>query len=253
MVTFMIHCGSRGLGFQVADDYMKTMKGSLSRHGLDLPDPQLVCAPLSSKEGQRYLAAMRAAANYAFANRQMITHLAREVFRNIFQESADRASLQVVYDVCHNIAKIEEHQFQGRKRKVCVHRKGATRAFPAGHPEITEDYMEVGHPVLIPGDMGRYSYVLVGSEKAMEDSWGSTCHGAGRVKSRQKAKKEMRGRQIDRELAARGIYVRAESRGVLAEEASDAYKDVTDVVNVVEQAGITRKVARLRPLGNIKG
>ncbi len=253
MVTFMIHCGSRGLGYQVADDYMNMMKGSLIRHGIDLPDPQLVCAPISSEEGQRYLGAMRAAANYAFANRQMITHLAREVFEKVFSRSRQQIGLEVVYDVCHNIAKIEDHQYQGKQRKVCVHRKGATRAFPAGHPEIAEDYRDVGHPVLIPGDMGRYSYVLVGSEKAMEESWGSTCHGAGRLKSRSKAKKEMRGRQIDRELAEKGIYVRARSRGVLAEEASEAYKDVTDVVNVVEQAGITRKVARLRPLGNIKG
>ena len=159
----------------------------------------------------------------------------------------------MVYDVCHNIAKIEDHHYQGKQRKVCVHRKGATRAFPAGHPEIAEKYREVGHPVLIPGDMERYSYVLVGTEKAMEETWGSTCHGAGRLKSRSKAKKEMRGRQIDRELAEKGIYVRAKSRGVLAEEASEAYKDVTDVVNVVEKAGITRKVARLRPIGNIKG
>lgn len=253
MVTFMIHCGSRGLGYQVADDYIKIMKGSLSRYGLDLPDPQLVCAPIGSKEGQQYMGAMNAAANYAFANRQVITHLAREVFFATFRESGDRAGLNVVYDVCHNIAKIEDHQYQGKQRKVCVHRKGATRAFPAGHPEIADKYREVGHPVLVPGDMGRYSYVLVGLEKSMEESWGSTCHGAGRLKSRSKAKKEMRGRQIDRELAARGIYVRAKSRGVLAEEASEAYKDVTDVVNVVEKAGITRKVARLRPLGNIKG
>ena len=253
MVTFMIHCGSRGLGHQVADDYMKLMKGTLSHYSLDLPDPQLVCAPISSREGQLYLGAMRAAANYAFANRQVITHLAREVFSAIFRESGDRSDLNVVYDVCHNIAKIEDHQYHGKQRKVCVHRKGATRAFPAGHPEIPESYSEVGHPVLIPGDMGRYSYVLVGTEKAMGESWGSTCHGAGRLKSRSKSKKEMRGRQIDRELAGKGIYVRAKSRGVLAEEASEAYKDVADVVNVVEQAGITRKVARLRPLGNIKG
>ena len=253
MVTFMIHCGSRGLGYQVADDYMKVMKGALSGHGLDLPDIQLVCAPLESDEGRRYLGAMRAAANYAFANRQMITQMARDAFSRIFGRSVEDLGMDVVYDVCHNIAKMEEHTFQGKKRRVCVHRKGATRAFPAGHPEVGDTYRGVGHPVLIPGDMGRYSYVLVGTERGMEESWGSTCHGAGRVKSRHQAKREMRGRQIDRELADRGIYVRAESRGVLAEEASDAYKDVTDVVNVVEGAGITRKVARLRPLGNIKG
>ncbi len=253
MVTFMIHCGSRGLGFQVADDYMKIMKGSLATHGLDLPDPQLVCAPIQSEEGRRYLGAMRAAANYAFGNRQMITYLAREVFERVFGRGRQELGMEVVYDVCHNIAKMEEHTYEGKDRRVCVHRKGATRAFPAGHPEIGDVYKDVGHPVLIPGDMGRYSYVLVGTDRAMEESWGSTCHGAGRVKSRHQAKREMKGRQIDRELADRGIYVRAESRHVLAEETSDAYKDVTDVVNVVENAGITRKVARLRPIGNIKG
>ncbi len=253
MVTFMIHCGSRGLGYQVADDYMKIMKGALTAHGLDLPDPQLVCAPIQSQEGQRYLGAMRAAANYAFANRQMITHLARETFERVFGRSREELGMDVVYDVCHNIAKIEEHTYEGKKYRVCVHRKGATRAFPAGHPEVGDTYRDFGHPVLIPGDMGRYSYILVGTDRAMEESWGSTCHGAGRVKSRRQAKREMKGRQIDRELADRGIYVRAESRSVLAEEASDAYKDVTDVVNVVDSAGITRKVAKLRPLGNIKG
>ncbi len=253
MVTFFIHCGSRGLGHQVADDTMKSMKGSLSKHGLDLPDPQLVCAPINSKEGQRYLGAMRAAANYAFANRQMITRLARNVFAEVFGRSGEELGLDVVYDVCHNIARIEEHRFEGRKRRVCVHRKGATRAFPAGHPEVNEVYRETGHPVLIPGDMGRYSYVLVGTDRAMAETWGTTCHGAGRVKSRTKARKEHRDRQIDRELAERGIHVRAASRRVLAEEASESYKDVADVVGVVSGAGLVRKVARLRPIGNIKG
>lgn len=253
MVTFLIHCGSRGLGHQVADDYMKSMRGTLTRHGIDLPDPQLVCAPLQSEEGQNYLGAMRGAANYAFGNRQMITCLAREAFERVFSRSSEELGVAVVYDVCHNIAKIEDHIYEGKKRRVCVHRKGATRAFPADHPEVSDVYRRVGHPVLIPGDMGRYSYVLVGTDLAMEESWGSTCHGAGRIKSRAKAKKDMKGRSIDRELAEKGIYVRAESRGVLAEEASDAYKDVADVVNVVSGAGIVRKVARLRPIGNIKG
>jgi tRNA-splicing ligase RtcB len=252
-VTFFIHCGSRGLGHQVADDTMKSMKGSLSTHGLDLPDPQLVCAPIASNEGQRYLGAMRAAANYAFANRQMITWLTRRVFAEVFGRSDEELGLDVVYDVCHNIAKVEEHTFEGRKRKVCVHRKGATRAFPAHHPEIGEIYRSTGHPVLIPGDMGRYSYVLVGTDRAMTDTWGSTCHGAGRIKSRSRAKKDHRDRQIDRELADRGIYVRAESRRVLAEEASESYKDVAEVVGVVTGAGLVRNVARLRPIGNIKG
>ncbi len=253
MVTFFIHCGSRGLGHQVAGDYMKSMRGTLSKHGLDLPDPQLVCAPITSREGRRYLGAMRAAANYAFANRQMITWLARNVFTEVFGRSEEDLGLDVVYDVCHNIAKIEEHLFDGKKRTVCVHRKGATRAFPAGHPEVGEAYRDSGHPVLIPGDMGRYSFVLVGTDRALAESWGSTCHGAGRVKSRAKARKDLKGRQIDRELAEKGIYIRAASRRVLAEEASEAYKDVADVVNVVTGAGIVRRVARLRPIGNIKG
>jgi tRNA-splicing ligase RtcB len=252
-VTFMIHCGSRGLGHQVAEDYMHEMEQGLSRWGLDLPDRQLVCAPLASPEAERYLGAMRAAANFAFANRQMITHLARQAFAEIFDSTWEQLGLEVVYDVCHNIAKIEEHTWQGRPRRVCVHRKGATRAFPAGHPETPPDYRACGHPVLIPGDMGRYSYVLVGSPRAMEESWGSSCHGAGRLCSRSKARRELRGRRIDAELAERGIIVRAQSRGVLAEEASHAYKDVADVVEVVEKAGLARRVARLRPIGNIKG
>ncbi len=252
-IVFFIHCGSRGLGHQVADDAMKTMRSSLDSHGLDLPDPQLVCAPVASKQGRTYLGAMRAAANYAFANRQMITCLAREAFSRVLGRSEEDLGMAVVYDVCHNIAKIEEHTWQGRPRQVCVHRKGATRAFPAHHPEVPERYRAVGHPVLIPGDMGRYSYVLVGADRAMEESWGSTCHGAGRLKSRSRARKDLKGRQIDRELADRGIYVRAESRRVLAEEASEAYKDVAEVVDVVTGAGLVRPVARLRPIGNIKG
>jgi tRNA-splicing ligase RtcB len=253
MITFMIHCGSRGLGHQVAEDYMRSMEGALPRHGIDLPDRQLVCAPIKSSDGQRYLAAMRAAANFAFANRQMITHLARGAFRKVLGRSDHDLGLSVVYDVCHNIAKIEEHEWEGKTRRVCVHRKGATRAFPAGHAEISDAYRGVGHPVLIPGDMGRYSFVLVGTDQAMHESWGSSCHGAGRLKSRSRIRKEMQGRQIDRELAERGIYVRAHSRRVLAEEVSEAYKDVADVVEVVEKAGIASKVARLRPIGNIKG
>jgi len=253
MVTFFIHCGSRGLGHQVAEDYMRSMEGALPRHGIDLPDRQLVCAPVPSKEGQEYLGAMRAAANFAFANRQMITSLARSTFQSVLGRSEQDLRMNVVYDVCHNIAKIEDHVWEGRKCRVCVHRKGATRAFPAGHEEVPAAYRAVGHPVLIPGDMGRYSFVLVGTERAMEESWGSSCHGAGRMKSRTRARKEMKGRQIERELAERGIYVRAHSRRVLAEEVSEAYKDVAGVVEVVERAQIARRVARIRPIGNIKG
>jgi len=252
-VTFMIHCGSRGLGHQVAEDYMREMERGLVRHGIDLPDRQLVCAPIGSPEGARYLGAMRAAANFAFANRQMITHLARGAFAEVFAASDVELGLDVVYDVCHNIAKIEEHEHQGRPVRVCVHRKGATRAFPAGHPENPAAYMATGHPVLIPGDMGRYSFVLVGTELAMRETWGSSCHGAGRRTSRTRARKEMKGRHIDRELAEQGIVVRAQSPRVLAEEASGAYKDVADVVAVVVGAGLARPVVRLHPIGNIKG
>jgi tRNA-splicing ligase RtcB (3'-phosphate/5'-hydroxy nucleic acid ligase) len=252
-VTFMIHCGSRGLGYQVADDYMKSMAGAPARYGFDLPDRQLVCAPVRSPEGEQYLGAMRGAANYAFANRQMITHQARQVFSEVLAVSPRELDMRLVYDVCHNIAKIEQHRWQGKNVKVCVHRKGATRAFPAGHPEIPACYRLVGHPVLIPGDMGRYSYVLIGTEGAMAETWGSCCHGAGRLMSRSRARKQMRGRQVDEELRTRGIVVRAESSRVLAEESSEAYKDVADVVRVVEEAGLARRVARLRPIGNIKG
>ncbi|MFO7767989.1 MAG: RtcB family protein [bacterium] len=252
-VSFLIHTGSRGLGYQIADDYMKEMQGAMRRYDIELPDKQLVCVPISSEEGQRYLRAMRAGANFAFANRQMITHKAREAFRDSLDVSEDGLGMDVVYDVCHNIAKIEEHIWEGEARKVCVHRKGATRAFPARHPEVPGAYREVGQPVLIPGDMGRYSFVLVGTEQAMEETWGSSCHGAGRVKSRTRSKKDMRGRDIAAELAEKGIYVRADSTRVLAEEVSEAYKDVADVTTVVEKAGIARRVARLRPMGNIKG
>ena len=252
-ITFLIHTGSRGLGYQVADDYMKEMQGAMKRHGISLPDKQLVCVPVSSDEGQRYLRAMRAGANFAFANRQMITHKAREAFADALDAEQGDLGIDVVYDVCHNIAKIEEHTWEGERRKVCVHRKGATRAFPAGHPEVPEAYRDVGQPVLIPGDMGRYSFVLVGTEQAMEETWGSSCHGAGRLKSRTQSKKDMRGRDIAAELEEKGIYVRADSTRVLAEEVSEAYKDVADVTSVVEKAGIARRVARLRPMGNIKG
>jgi len=208
---------------------------------------------VQSPEGKQYLAAMAAAANFAFANRQMITHWVRESFEQVLKTGPRALGLELVYDVAHNIAKIETHEVEGRPRKLCVHRKGATRAFPPGHPETPAAYQGTGQPVLIPGDMGRYSYVLVGTKTALEETFGSTCHGAGREMSRAQATKAARGRAIEKELAARGIIVRGAGRGTIAEEIPEAYKDVAEVVNVAHGAGISRKVAKLLPLGVIKG
>jgi tRNA-splicing ligase RtcB len=252
-ITVMIHCGSRGLGHQVCTDYLVTMQKAVQKYGIQLPDRQLACAPLSSPEGKNYYAAMACAANYAWANRQCIIHWTREVFAKVFRSTPEELGLKLIYDVAHNIAKIEEHTLKGKKIKLCVHRKGATRSFPPFHPDIPEKYRKIGQPVLIPGDMGRCSYCLVGTEKAMEETFGSTCHGAGRVMSRMKAKKEAWGRDIQQELREKGIIVKAESRGTLVEEMSDAYKDVSEVVEVMHQTGISRKVVRMRPLGVIKG
>jgi len=250
-VMLLIHCGSRGLGHQVADDYIKVMLGAMARYGIEVPDRQLACAPVKSTEGQDYLAAMRAAANYAWANRQCIAHWVRESFCSVL--GVDESTIVQVYDVAHNIAKIEDHDVDGARQSLCVHRKGATRAFPPGHPAVPERYRAVGQPVLIPGDMGRASYVLVGTEQAMKETFGSTCHGAGRVQSRAAAKRHLRGREVLADLEARGITVRAESLPGLAEEAPEAYKDVSAVVNVVQEAGISKIVARTRPIGVIKG
>lgn len=252
-VTVTVHTGSRGLGHQVCDDYIRVMMDASKKYGIELPDPQLCCAPVNSNEGQRYLEAMASAANFAFTNRQMITHWVRETFEQVFRKSPKDLGLDLIYDVCHNIAKIETHPINGEKRKLCVHRKGATRAFPPNHPEIPEKYRSIGQPVLIPGDMGRCSYVLVGTERAMKETFGSTCHGAGRVLSRHQAIKAAKGRSIGKELEEKGIIVKGASRETLVEEIPDAYKDVTDVVNVVHQAGISRKVVKLVPLGVIKG
>lgn len=251
--TVLIHTGSRGLGHQVCDDYIKIMLGASEKYGIELPDPQLCCAPIDAPEGRDYLAAMAAAANFAFVNRQMITHWVRETFEQVFKKGPRDLGLELIYDVCHNMAKIETHEVDGEKRRLCVHRKGATRAFPPGHPDIPKEYREIGQPVLIPGDMGRCSYVLVGTERGFRETFGSTCHGAGRVMSRHQAIKAAKGRSIARELEGRGIVVRGASRGTLVEEIPEAYKDVNDVVNVVHEAGIARKVVRLRPLGVIKG
>ena len=252
-VTIIVHTGSRGFGHQVCDDYIRILMKSTQKYGIELPDRQLCCAPVSSKEGKQYLAAMAGAANYAFANRQIILHWVRETFEQIFQMSSERLGLRLIYDVCHNIAKIETHKVAGKEMKVCVHRKGATRAFPPHHPEIPESYKEIGQPVLIPGDMGRYSYVLVGTEQAMAETYGSTCHGAGRVLSRKQAMKVSQGRPIIRELEDQGITIRSAGKATVREEIPEAYKDVSQVVEVVYGAGISRKVVRLRPMGVIKG
>jgi len=251
-VTVMIHTGSRGLGHQVCDDYLKELSGAPAKYGISIPDRQLVCAPVNSPPGKRYLGAMRGAANFAWANRQILSHLVRGTFQRVFK-GLGPGGLRLLYDVAHNVAKIEEHLVGGRKRLLCVHRKGATRAFPAGHPEVPGEYRDVGQPVLIPGDMGRASYVLVGTETAMRDTFGTTCHGAGRVMSRHHAVKMSEGRSIEKELAERGIVARSRSRTGLAEEQSAAYKDVAAVVAAVCDAGLSRKIARLRPLGVIKG
>ena len=252
-VTIIVHTGSRGLGHQVCDDYIKLMMKSTQKYGIELPDRQLCCAPIGSKEGQEYLAAMAGAANYAFANRQIIFHWVRETFEHVFRMSSERLGVELVYDVCHNIAKVESHQIDDRKMKVCVHRKGATRAFPPNHPDIPVAYKNVGQPVLIPGDMGRYSYVLVGAEQGMAETFGSTCHGAGRVMSRKQAVNAARGRAIVRELEDQGIKIRSAGKATVNEEIPEAYKDVSQVVEVVQGAGISGKVARLRPLGVVKG
>ena len=252
-VCVMIHSGSRGLGYQVCDDALKALRGVPERYGIVLPDRQLACAPVQSSEGQAYIGAMRAAANYAWCNRQLLMQLTRDVFSRVLGSSWRELGMELVYDVAHNIAKFEEHMIEGERRRVWVHRKGATRAFPAGHPEIPERYRDVGQPVLIPGDMGRASWVLVGQPGSMRRSFGTTCHGAGRRMSRTMAVRHAAGRRIDRELLARGVHVRCRSRRGLAEEHPDAYKDVNEVVDVVDAAGLSRKVARMRPVGVIKG
>jgi tRNA-splicing ligase RtcB len=252
-ITVIIHCGSRGFGYQICDDFLSVMDRAAKTYGIVLPDRQLACAPLGSPEAGRYLRAMRCAINYAFANRQVIAHRTRKAFEKALGLSASEVGLRTVYEVAHNIAKFETHVVDGRERRLCVHRKGATRAFAGDRREVPSGYRTIGQPVLIPGDMGRYSYVLTGTRKAMEDTFGSTCHGAGRAMSRVKAKKAAAGRNIVREMEARGIIVRGQSRRTVDEEISEAYKDVSDVVDTCALAGISRKVAQLRPLGCIKG
>ena len=252
-ITIMIHSGSRGFGHQVCDDNLKVMQRAVEKYGIKLPDRQLACAPINSPEGENYFAQMACAANYAWCNRQIIMHLVRETFQKVFGKSWEKLGLYLVYDVAHNIAKFEEYQVDGKKKKLCVHRKGATRAFPPHHPQVPLKYRGIGQPVIIPGDMGRCSYLLIGTEKAFKDTWGSTCHGAGRMMSRHEAIRQARGRSIYQEMMDRGIIVRAKGKHTLAEEMPQAYKDVRDVVEVVDKAGISRKIARMRPLGVVKG
>ena len=252
-VTVMIHCGSRGAGHQICDDYLKILDKATKKYGIVLPDRQLACAPAESIEGQNYYKAMAAGANYAWANRQVITHWVREAFSRFFRRDMDELGMSLIYDVAHNVAKLEEHVIDGVKKKVYVHRKGATRAFPPGHPDVPAAYSKVGQPVLIPGSMGTPSFVLRGTQNAMELTFGSACHGSGRVSSRSAAKREFRGETIQKELAARGISVRATHPSVIAEEAPDVYKPSGEVVEVVHQLGIAHKVVKLMPIGVAKG
>jgi tRNA-splicing ligase RtcB len=252
-LTLQIHCGSRGFGHQVCSDYVRELQGAVHRYGIQLPDRELVCAPLDSPEGKRYLAAMWCAANYAFCNRQVLTAHARRSFEQVLAGKVDDWELHQVYDIAHNMGKIEKHHVKGKTVEVCVHRKGATRAFGPGFEGLPVQYRDLGQPVLVPGSMGTASWVLLGTEKSMEQSFGSSCHGAGRVMSRKRAKKSIRGDALKRELESKGIHVFAGSMPGLAEEAPQAYKDVDAVVEVVSKAGIAKKVARLEPLTVIKG
>ena len=252
-VVVLIHTGSRGFGYQVCDDHLRSLSRLSASYGFSLPDRQLACAPISSRAGQDYLGAMAAAANFAWANRQVIMSLAKDTIVSVLGISAVSLGFRLVYDVCHNIAKIEKHRIDGREKEVCLHRKGATRAFPPGNEQIPERYKISGQPVIIPGDMGRYSFVCAGTTTAMEETFGSTCHGAGRLQSRKKAKKMGAGRDLYGELRRYGVTLQARGRGTVAEEMPYAYKDVAMVVDVMDKSGISRKVARLKPIGVIKG
>ena len=252
-LALQIHCGSRGLGHQVCTDYVHLLQGAVQRYGIKLPDRELVCAPLDSSEGRDYLAAMQAAANYAFANRQLLAHNARRAFEEVLAGQVKHWHLHQVYDIAHNMGKIETHIIDGIPVKVCVHRKGATRAFGPGSPDLPADYQQIGQPVLVPGSMGTGGWVLTATAESMAKAFGSSCHGAGRVMSRSKAKHEVRGDKLREELEAKGIHIRAGSLPGLAEEAPSAYKDVDEVVQIVVNVGIAQKVARLRPIAVIKG
>jgi tRNA-splicing ligase RtcB (3'-phosphate/5'-hydroxy nucleic acid ligase) len=252
-ISIMIHSGSRGLGYQVCDDYTRSMIHCLEKYHINVPDRQLACAPVNSPEGKEYLAAMKCAANFAWANRQCLMHLTRLSFEKVLGQSWQKLGMSLVYDVAHNIAKIESYPVEGKLKKLCVHRKGATRAFGPGHPDLPEKYKQTGQPVIIPGDMGRNSYLLVGTKQAEEETFGSCCHGAGRVKSRSDAIRSIDVNKLLKELDSQGIVVLATGKGTIAEEAPLAYKNVNEVVDVVHKAGIAKRVCRMRPLGVIKG
>jgi len=252
-IVIQIHTGSRGCGYQICDDFLKSLSHASQKYKITLPDRQLACAPIGSQEGQDYLGAMAAGANFAWNNRQVIMSLAKKTILETLSISASDLNFNLVYDVCHNIAKIEKHQIDGKEKQVCVHRKGATRAFAPGHPDLPESYHKIGQPVLIPGDMGRYSFVCVGTHKAMEETFGSTCHGAGRLQSRKKAKMMGKGRDLFHEMKEMGVFVQAKGYHTVAEEMPYAYKDVATVTDVMNKAGISKKVAKLKPLGVIKG
>jgi len=252
-ITVMVHTGSRGLGHQTCDDSLEEMQDAVREYGLSLVDRQLACAPVDSPQGRAYFAAMACAANYAWANRQCITHWVRAAFEQVLGKSERALGLDVIYDVAHNVAKFETHEVDGRPRRLCVHRKGATRAFGPGRPEVPAPYCEVGQPVIVPGDMGRNSYLLVGTEEGMQQTWGSTCHGAGRRLSRHQALKLQHSQAVIARLNRAGIYIRSAGKKTVAEEAPEAYKDVNDVVRICDGAGLSRLVAKLRPLGVMKG
>jgi tRNA-splicing ligase RtcB len=252
-VLVFIHTGSRGLGHQTCQDHLDVMEKAVEKYGIIIPDKQLACAPIRSEEGERYLHAMNAAGNFAFCNRQMIAHWTRDAFARVFERPAEDLGLSLVYEVAHNTAKFEEHVVDGKPATLCVHRKGATRSFGPGHHDLPPRYQELGQPVLVPGDMGRYSYICVGTAQAMAETWGSSCHGAGRVQSRHAAKQMLKGVDMRARLMELGIYVRAQHPGFLSEEASEAYKDVAVVVDVLDGANIAKKVCRMRPIGVVKG
>jgi tRNA-splicing ligase RtcB len=252
-VLILIHTGSRGFGHQICTDHLRIMEGAVTRYGIKLPDRQLACAPIESPEGEDYIAAMSCAANYAWCNRQCIAHWVRESFTKVFKKPSQKLDIRQIYDVSHNIAKLENHIVDKKKMIVYVHRKGATRAFPPNHNDIPLCYREIGQPVFIPGDMGSCSFIATGTQKAMDENFGSTCHGAGRLLSRSAARRKLNGKEVVKELLSRGISIKTEHVSSLAEEASQAYKDVTEVVNIVQQAGISHKVAMAIPIGVIKG
>ncbi|UCG35582.1 MAG: RtcB family protein, partial [Candidatus Omnitrophota bacterium] len=252
-VTVMIHSGSRGFGYQVCDDYVRSMVKCLSKYGINVPDRQLGCAPIESPEARNYIGAMKAAANYAWANRQVLMHLVRASFERVFSKGWQSLGMSLIYDVAHNIAKFEKHIVDGKEKTLCIHRKGATRAFGPGNPELPERYRQIGQPVIIPGDMGTASYLLIGTKQAEEESFSSTCHGAGRVKSRHEAIRTVDFDRLIKDLKSKGIEVRATGKKTVVEEAPSAYKDIDDVVNVVHNAGLSKKICRMKPLCVVKG